>query len=432
MERGGGNGGPSTDMGRRSIILTIGMFAAFAALPTGALAATAPAAAPVLTSIPFATLVSFHWTPGNGLNLSQSVFRSDGPCATPVTAGQRQGDPFPGNATADYIANSADGVFCYFIQAADLLETANSPGLTVVVDTHDPAATIAIPNAVAGVVTGVVTLAATSADAASGVASSVLRVGAVGSCPSGPVMGPTWDTTTVANGAYDVCNVVADNAGRVAIATTTVTVANAPPPPPPPAADTTAPDPPTKLSAVLPRAKPGAERLRVKLRWVKPAATDLDRVVVVVNRRRAPKGPADGTVVYRGLRSSAVLNLRAGRAGHVALFAYDHAGNVSPPARRLVSTASLVKLRPLPGTVVDASPHLRWKAKRDSAYYNVQIFRNGRRILIAWPSRASYDVPRGKLGPGTYVWFVWPAVESGGAAPTFADLIGRATFVVKK
>lgn len=438
-ERAGGNGGTSTDMTRRSIFLAVGVIAAFAALlPAGALAATAPAAAPVLTSAPFATLVSFQWTPGNGANLSQSVYRSIGPCATPVTAGQiaNNGGPYPGNATSSYIDNVTDGVYCYYIQAADLLEAANSPGLTVVVDTHDPAATIAVPNAAAGVVSGTVNLAATAADAASGVATSVLHVGAVGACPSGPVLGSMWDTTTVANGAYDLCNVVTDNAGHVAVATITVTVANAPPAPPPappaPPADTTAPDAPTKVSVILPRARADAEKLRVRLRWVKPSAPDLDRVVVVINRQRTPKGPADGTVIYRGIGTSVNVTLRAGRATHVALFAYDKAGNVSKPAKRLVSTASLVKLRPLTGAIVNATPHLTWKAKQGSAYYNVQIFRNGERILIAWPSHAAYDVPVGKLAPGTYVWFVWPAVKSGGAAPTFADLIGRATFVVKK
>ena len=438
-ELAGGNGGSPTDMARRSIILAVGVIAAFAALlPAGASAATAPAAAPVLTSVPFATLVSLQWAPGdapgNGVNLSQSVYRSVGPCATPVNAGQvaDHGGPYPGNATNSYIDNVTDGVYCYYIQAADLVSTANSPGLTIVVDTHDPAATIAVPNAAAGVVSGTVTLAATAADAASGVASSVLRVGAAGACPSGLVMGSTWDTTTVANGAYDVCNVVTDNAGHVTIATITVSVANAPPAPPAPPADTTPPGAPTKLSVVFPRAKAGAGKLRVRLRWAKPTAPDLDRVVVVLNLKRAPKGPADGTVIYRGLGNAVNVSLRAGRAGHVALFAYDKAGNVSKAARRLVSTASLVMLRPLTGSIVDATPHLTWKKKSGSAYYNVQIFRNGERILIAWPSRASYGVPEGKLEPGTYVWFVWPAVKSGGAAPTFDDLIGRATFTVKK
>ncbi len=425
-------------MKRRSLIVALSVISALAVLPSGAAAATAPAAAPVLTSAPFATLVSFSWTPGNGLNTSQSVFRSDGPCAMPVSSGQIQpGSPYAGNTTAGYIANVADGVYCYYVQAADLLSTANSPGLTVIVDTHDPAATIAIPNAsAAGVVSGTVSISSTSADAASGVATSVQHIGATGACPSGPVMGSTWDTTGVGNGLYDVCNVVADNAGHVVVATITVTVANAPPAPPavPPvarAADKKAPGAPKKLTATLALTKAGAKTARVTLRWVKPTARDLDHVIVVLNLAHAPKNPTDGTLMYSGLGDSAVLRLRSGRSGYVAVFAYDQSDNVSKPARKRISAASPVALLPLKGAVVDAAPHLTWTAKKDSAYYNVQIFRNGQRVLIAWPSRASYNVPKGKLASGTYVWFVWPAVKSGGASPKFADLIGRSTFVVK-
>ncbi len=107
-------------------------------------------------------------------------------------------------------------------------------------------------------------------------------------------MGSTWDTTGVGNGLYDVCNVVADNAGHVAVATITVTVANAPPAPPavPPvarAADKKAPGAPKKLSATLALTKTGAKTARVTLRWVKPTARDLDHVIVVLNLAHAPK-----------------------------------------------------------------------------------------------------------------------------------------------
>ena len=37
--------------------------------------------------------------------------------------------------TSSYSEPAPDGTYCYYIQAADLLTTANSPGLTVVVDT---------------------------------------------------------------------------------------------------------------------------------------------------------------------------------------------------------------------------------------------------------------------------------------------------------
>ncbi len=431
---------------RRSILATAAALAALVAPAVpDASAATAPAAAPVLTSAPYTLPVTFHWTPGDDpLNTSQSVYRDEGVCTSPVS----EGGPirtFPGNATTDFSGNPVDGVYCYYIKSADLLTTANSPGLTVVVDTQAPTATVAVAGQVGGIVGGTVGVSGTSADAVSGVAASVFHAGAVGACPSGPVIGASWDTTATPNGAYEVCNVVTDVAGHVAVATARVTVSNllplaaapapaaaAPVAPAAPAAkDTVAPDAPGRLRVVLPRARPGAARVRVTLRWTAPVAPDLERVDVVLNARRAPRDARDGTRVYRGLKRSAVLSLRPGRKAYVALFAYDHAGNVSPPARRLVSLASLIPLRPLTGSVVDAEPHLTWKARAGSAYYNVQLFRNGRRVLVAWPERPAYTVPAGKLEPGTYVWFVWPALSRGGKTPAFAKLIGRATFVVK-
>ena len=50
---------------------------------------------------------------------------------------------------------------------------------------------------------------------------------------------------------------------------------------------------------------------------------------------------------------------------------------------------------------------------------------------MRWPSHPFYRLPAGKLRPGTYVWWVWPAMRHKGAAPTFGELIGRSMFVVK-
>ena len=438
-------------MARRSILVAV-VAALAAAVPGSALAATAPASAPVLTSVPYAFPLTLHWTPGNDLlNTSQSVYRSDGTCTTPV----QQGGPittFPGNTTTDFTGRPVDGTYCYYIKVADPLTTADSPGVTVSVDTTAPTATVTVGGqAPGGVVNGTVAVTGTGSDAVAGVASSVLHAGAVGACAGGPVLGATWDTTSLANGAYDVCNVVTDNAGHVTTASTTVTVANPVPLGSPGAtaaaaaaggatqstptgastADRLAPRAPRKLSVRLARARAGAKRVPLMLHWVKPTADDLDRIVVVLNLRRAPVGPADGRRVYRGLGSSASLELGVGQTGYLALFAYDHGGNVSPPARRVVSLAPLVPLRPLTGTVVTSAPRLTWTARKGTAYYNVQLFHNGKRVLIGWPSTASFTVPAGKLEPGTYVWFVWPAVRHAGSDPTFGDLIGRATFVVE-
>jgi hypothetical protein len=53
---------------------------------------------------------------------------------------------------------------------------------------------------------------------------------------------------------------------------------------------------------------------------------------------------------------------------------------------------------------------------RRARYYNVQLFRGGRKILSAWPTRAIYQLKRHwtfrgrryRLSPGIYRWYVWP------------------------
>ena len=431
-------------MARRAILASL-VTAIAAALPATALAATAPESAPVLTSASYAFPLTLHWTPANDpLNVSQSVYRASGPCTDPPAAGGLI-RTFPGNATTDFTGTPVDGTYCYHIRVADLLSTADGPGVTVSVDTAPPTATVAV--APAGVLSGTVAVSGTSADATSGVATSVLHVGATGACPAGPVLTGSWNTTAAPNGSYDLCNVVTDNAGHTATATLTVMVSNlrspavsvsvpgraAPAVAAPPAAsraDKLAPRAPTKLTVVIRRAKVAAG-VPVTARWINPAAADFDHVVAVLNAARVPRGPADGAIVYRGARSSAALTVRAGHTAFLALYAYDHAGNVSPPIRHTIAAATVSPLRPVSGTVVPAAPLLTWKARGSTVYYNVQLFHNGRRILVDWPTRPSYRIPSAKLEPGTYVWFVWPAFRHKGAATTFGPLIGRATFVYR-
>ncbi len=437
-------------MARRSTVLALA--AAIAALsPVGAHAATAPASPPVLTSAPFVRPATFHWTPASDpANVSQGVYRSSGVCAQPQALGGPIVTGLPPGQT-DFSAGPVDGIYCYHIRTTDLLGgTAEGPGLTVAVDTTAPTASVAIAGQAPGAtVGGTVGVVGTSADAVSGVASSTLHAGAVGACPAGPVLGATWDTTGYANGVYEVCNVVADAAGHVATARTTVTVSNAVQPagvtPVPgaggtpvvspsagiPAAGTTVPPAPTSLTLVIPRTKPGATAIPLTLRWTNPAIAGLARVSVVLNLRHAPRTPSDGRLVYSGLRPSADFTLRAGQKGYLALFAYDRGGAHSSAARRVVSLAPLLPLRPVTGSVVESAPRLTWKPRARSEYYNVQLFRKGTRVLVRWPARPSLSLAAVKLPPGTYVWYVWPAIRHAGKAPTFGDLIGRATFVLE-
>ena len=157
-------------------------------------------------------------------------------------------------------------------------------------------------------------------------------------------------------------------------------------------------------------------------------------MVIVLNLKRAPTAPADGKAVYKGAGTSAKITLRAGQTGYLALYAFDRSGNASKdPARKVLKLASLIPLRPLNGSTVRvSSPMLTWKAKKGTAYYNVQLYINGKRVLVGWPSKASYRIPAGKLLPGTYVWYVWPAVKQKKGSPTFGKRIGRAVFTYKK
>ena len=198
--------------------------------------------------------------------------------------------------------------------------------------------------------------------------------------------------------------------------------------------DATPPLAPTKLKVTRAKAKAPSTTIAVTLHWVKPSAGDLARIVVVLNLKHAPKTPSDGKAVYKGLGTSAKVKLRAGQNGYFAVYAYDTSENVSKkPARIVVKLAALIPLRPLNGSLVrTATPLLTWKPFKGTKYYNVQLFVNGKRVLVGWPTKASYKVPSGKLQPGTYVWYVWPAVGSKKGTAKFGKLIGRATFRYKK
>jgi hypothetical protein len=274
-----------------------------------------------------------------------------------------------------------------------------------------------------------------ASDSLSGVAGYVVRRASGATPPAAAdggtaVCAPTGTScadAATASGTWSYGVFARDVAGNVALIGTVAGVT---------INDTTAPLAPTrlKLSLLKTKTRKPSTILTYTLRWVEPTEPDLERVVVVLNLKRPPAQPADGKAIYKGLASSTKLKLRAGQTAYLALFAFDTSGNVSPkPARTVVKLASLIPLRPLSGSLVrSSSPMLSWKAEQGTAYYNLQLFVNGKRVLVGWPSAASYRVPPGKLQPGTYVWYVWPAIKHKGGAPTFGKLIGRATFTYKQ
>jgi hypothetical protein len=104
-----------------------------------------------------------------------------------------------------------------------------------------------------------------------------------------------------------------------------------------------------------------------------------------------------------------------------------------PPRRGLIS--------PGPGAILRAGrpPLLRWLPVRGARYYNVQLFRKGRKILSVWPTRTRYQLKRrwtyqGKLRrliPGKYRWLVWPGFGPRSKAD-YGRRMGPSTFHVRR
>jgi hypothetical protein len=381
--------------------------------PRALTAATPTAAAPVLTWQPPTTFAVNHY----------DIYRDGLLLASTTTPALTYTDATAEEGAHDYavLARNAGG------QAGVL-----SASFKVIYDVTPPTSGGA-PSATI-LATGGVSLAwPAAADALSGVAGYVVRRTA-GPTPPVAADGGTAVCApatvncvdpTVESGLWSYSFFARDGAGNIALVGVVGSVN---------IVDSTPPLAPTKLKATRAKAKAPSTTIAVTLHWDKPTATDLARIVVVLNLKHAPKSPSDGKAVYKGLGTSAKVKLRPGQNGYFALYSYDHSENVSlKPARIVVKLASLIPLRPLNGSLVrTATPLLTWKPFKGTKYYNVQLFVNGKRVLVGWPTKASYKIPAGKLQPGTYVWYVWPALRGKKGAASFGKLIGRATFRYKK
>jgi hypothetical protein len=186
---------------------------------------------------------------------------------------------------------------------------------------------------------------------------------------------------------------------------------------------------PPRLSGVSDTPGDGANLLR----WTSTGRFDTVRVVRSARReKRAPQ-------IFRGLRGPSFkdTSIQPGREYVYRLTAKDAAGNTS----RRVSLLALPKvltLEKLPYVPrVSVSPILRWKAVPGAAYYHVQLFHGGKRILAAWPAgpqlalRAawSWSGRRYRLDRGTYRWYVWAGTGPRSAA--HYKRLGTAAFAVR-
>ena len=168
------------------------------------------------------------------------------------------------------------------------------------------------------------------------------------------------------------------------------------------------------------------------LSWKRPA--DLKTVEVV---RRPGRSSASPSVVYRGNGTSFHdTNLRVGVAYRYTLTSKDAAGNTATVS--LTATARALYAPTVGAKVGKGGVKLAWTASRGSRYYNVQLYRGGKKILSAWPLTATlklaqhwqYGGKKYELRPGTYHWYVWPGVGARSAS-RYGAMLGGSSFVVR-
>jgi hypothetical protein len=225
-----------------------------------------------------------------------------------------------------------------------------------------------------------------------------------------------------------------DAAKNVAVVTYAWTIAavavttGAPPPPPVTvtvaAVDRTPPDAAGALDYFI------AYRY-AEVTWLTPPDTDFDHVTVFnvkTNGRR--------TVVYSGARSRYVNRSFNNAIDHrYQLVSYDHAGNASRGVTATISASALLAT-PRRGARIQRAPALRWAPVSGAAFYNVQLFRNGRKIASTWPRRPRVQLAARwhyanrtySLTSGTYEWWVWPAFRRGKSV-RYGSPLGHSTFV---
>ena len=114
--------------------------------------------------------------------------------------------------------------------------------------------------------------------------------------------------------------------------------------------------------------------------------------VVEVELLRSPGiNGAKSTIVYRGNGAAFVdKTVKASIRYRYEISVADLAGNVTTKAvmaEAAGATKNTSLLAPATGSVVKAPPLLRWKAVKGATFYNVQLYRNGRKLLSTWPGR---------------------------------------------
>lgn len=173
---------------------------------------------------------------------------------------------------------------------------------------------------------------------------------------------------------------------------------------------------------------------RLALTWGSLTAVGAARIVVL--RSMSPKKPP-ARDVYRGSGSGYVDPKFANGVYHrYRIVASDQAGNVSPAVDVVVAPSALL-LAPKDGARLRGPATLRWRAAPKASFYNVQLFRAGKKVLSIWPRGPHLQLTRGwrylghsyRLKAGVYTWYVWPGFGPL-AKSRYGQLLGRGSFSI--
>jgi len=227
-------------------------------------------------------------------------------------------------------------------------------------------------------------------------------VSGVRSCSSGTYGGPDGTGVIVRGSCRDV-------AGNVAVGSFRLNYDATPP--------------------IAPKVNATPGNRKVALRWSAPGA-----VSALIVRWRA--GVAPKLIFSGGGSKYTDRHLKNERRYHYGVLVLDRAGNRTGNRLSAVPTASKL-LFPARGARVRRPPRLVWKRVRRADYYNVQLYRKGRKVLSRWPRRAAlqlrkrwrYGGKRRRLAPGRYRWYVWPGYGRRSAS-RYGRLLGKSHFTV--
>lgn len=166
----------------------------------------------------------------------------------------------------------------------------------------------------------------------------------------------------------------------------------------------------------------------VRLSW--PAGAN-----ATVTRTPGTDG-SSSAVLYQGPGTGFTdREVRNGRKYRYVLTLADEAGNSA--SRELAAEPDRHLLAPAKRATVAGPPRLTWTPVRGARYYNVQLFRNGRKIMSKWPRHAALQLKhkwrfhgkRYRLKPAEYRWYVWPG-EGPREENRYGRRVGKRSFTI--